>query len=127
MISNTLDGTFATAFGPLHWLRLQAFPLPTLDPPDFLSPEETEYWTALKRDKRRHDWLLGRRAASRGHRTGEPRTHDGTANRGRRFPCAAARFDRQGARALSRAHPFDRGDDTPSVAESLTDGIENTS
>ena len=63
MISNKLDGTFATAFGPLHWLRLQAFPLPILDPPDFLSPEETEYWTALKSDKRRHDWLLGRRAA----------------------------------------------------------------
>ena len=63
MISNKLGGTLATADGPLHWLRLQAFPPPTVDPPDFLSLEETEYWTALKSDKRRHDWLLGRRAA----------------------------------------------------------------
>jgi 4'-phosphopantetheinyl transferase len=63
VISNKLDGIFAAADGPLHWLRLQESPLPTTDPPEFLGTREIEYCTTLKSDKRRHDWLLGRWAA----------------------------------------------------------------
>ncbi len=60
------SGFIATSNGPLHWLFLSETAVPSLtdnDRPAWLSDEEAAVARALRAEKRRADWLLGRRAA----------------------------------------------------------------
>ena len=61
-----LSGVLDTVGGPLNWLvqHDDMPPQPGLgSPPAWLSVYEVKLWRALKTDKRRRDWALGRRAA----------------------------------------------------------------
>jgi 4'-phosphopantetheinyl transferase len=61
-----LDGILPTIVGPLYWLALSEdaiSPSANDAPPRWLSASETAIWQSLRTDKRRRDWLLGRRAA----------------------------------------------------------------
>lgn len=50
--------------GTLHWIFWHNNQtVSTAKSADWLTSEETSYWHSLKTDKRRADWLLGRRAA----------------------------------------------------------------
>lgn len=64
--SDTLSGVLPTDDGPLHWLvghGLSSVSIALDSPPDYLNDEEIRLWEALKTDKRRRDWQLGRRTA----------------------------------------------------------------
>jgi len=56
------SGSLSTPGGAIHWL-CQSGAAPAS--PDALSPEERTAFDALKSDKRRRDWLLGRLTAKR--------------------------------------------------------------
>lgn len=60
------SGFITTPNGPLHWLFLSEAAAPSSigdDRPAWLSAEEAAVAQALRTEKRRADWLLGRRAA----------------------------------------------------------------
>jgi 4'-phosphopantetheinyl transferase len=63
--SDKLSGTLLTPTALVHWLRLRNDneSATLAEETAFLNAVELGYWTALKSDKRRQDWLLGRRAA----------------------------------------------------------------
>lgn len=64
--SDTLSGVLATGGGSLHWLVGQGLSSGLIAPdslPNYLNDEEIRLWQALRTDKRRRDWLLGRRTA----------------------------------------------------------------
>ncbi|MBP6017199.1 MAG: 4'-phosphopantetheinyl transferase superfamily protein [Candidatus Promineofilum sp.] len=66
MNSDTLSGVLATSDGPLHWLVRRGLSSGSIAPdsrPEYLNDEETKLWQALRSEKRRRDWLLGRRTA----------------------------------------------------------------
>lgn len=63
--SDMASGILATRDGSLHWLIQQGLSgsIASDSRPDYLNDEEIKLWEALKTDKRRRDWLLGRRTA----------------------------------------------------------------
>ena len=64
--SDTISGVLTTTDGALHWLLRQDLSSGSTAPdprPDYLNGEEIRLWESLKTDKRRRDWLLGRRTA----------------------------------------------------------------
>lgn len=65
--SDKLSGTLTTSAALVHWLRLRGDhqPVTAAKAAVFLNAAEIDYWSALKSDKRRQDWLLGRRAAKK--------------------------------------------------------------
>lgn len=64
-MKGNLNGVLPTAVGSLRWLVMGDRDLywPPVGPPEWLNPDEAGIWQALRSDKRRHDWLLGRRTA----------------------------------------------------------------
>lgn len=66
VMPSQLSGIFQTAAGPLRWLVQSddaAFQSASDAPLAWLNADEARFWQALKTDKRRRDWALGRRAA----------------------------------------------------------------
>jgi 4'-phosphopantetheinyl transferase len=67
MMTNGDSGSLATTAGPLYWLvqsAEEALPQSRDAPPDgLLNAVEISLWRALRTDKRRRDWLIGRLAA----------------------------------------------------------------
>jgi 4'-phosphopantetheinyl transferase len=61
-MTNELGGVLATPLGFARWLALHQDGIPAADasPPNWLQADEVVTWQALKTDKRRGDWLLGR-------------------------------------------------------------------
>lgn len=62
----TNSGSLVTSNGSLRWLALFAEQTESANPdtpPDFLHPLEIEHWQTLRVEKRRKEWILGRRAA----------------------------------------------------------------
>lgn len=60
-------GVIPTSQGALHWLLLRDphHGSGSDSPPAWMNPVEVSVWEALKSDKRRRDWQLGRLAAKR--------------------------------------------------------------
>jgi 4'-phosphopantetheinyl transferase len=60
-----MGGVLSTPLGAVRWLALRRDASLVADgtPPHWLHADEVATWRALKTDKRRGDWLLGRRTA----------------------------------------------------------------
>lgn len=66
MDSDESRGVLPTASGPLYWLTLSRNDIGADDDAAaWLTSGELVHWRGLRTDKRRADWLLGRRAAKR--------------------------------------------------------------